>query len=208
MDISSESLRRYFYENFPDQLMRIEHSAPDGYVRHVVMKDASVEFFGIHGWKSIRKDLLRIPQQHHAPFILSLFMIVVVDQCLYTYFNAAYPAWRQATNYPKFGWANYQPHNENPFKLLWIPEHKKLIKVSDVTDLLPTFVSFMLSETTRYLKNWVPGVEPTKFFECICHDDSYAFSKGAILASFKTEFERQRPTFEPTSSNGQIGPLQ
>jgi hypothetical protein len=55
MDRSSESLRRYFYENFPDQLTRIEHSAPDGYVRHVVMKDASVEFFGIHGWKSIGK---------------------------------------------------------------------------------------------------------------------------------------------------------
>lgn len=174
--------------------MRIEHHAPDGYVRHVVMNDESAVFFGNNAWKSIGKDLVRIPRQHQAPFILCLFMIVLTDQCLYTYFKDAYPTWRQTTNYPKFGWAYCRPHNENPFKLLWIPEHKNLLKVSDVTELLPAFVSFMLSETTHYLRDCLPNVEPVKFFECIYQDEAYAFSKGLIVAGFKAEFEKQRPT--------------
>ncbi len=148
-------------------------------------------FFGGRHWKHVFGDLAKVPRQDFPHFILSLFMIVLTDQCLYTYQRDMYKLWREKTNYPKFGWSGFGPHNENPFMLLWIPEKEKIIDPDYLNKFMAEFVKFMVNETICFLKENLPTLEPNQFFNCIKQDSAYSFHTGQTVECFKREFEKE-----------------
>ncbi|OGV68000.1 MAG: hypothetical protein A2283_10695 [Lentisphaerae bacterium RIFOXYA12_FULL_48_11] len=107
-------IKDYFYGQFPEHLQQLEYQRPNDVVRENIMRDSTVVFFGGRDWENVRADLQRIPDIDRPLFILCLLMVVLTDQCLYSYFHDHYSNWRSKTSYPKFGWSGFGPHNENP----------------------------------------------------------------------------------------------
>ena len=182
-------MRDYFYNTFPNHLRLLAFCRPSQIVRERIMRDESVVFFGGSDWESVSDDLLRIPEGDRPYFILSLFMVVLTDQCLYTYQRNSYQVWRQKTNFPKFGWSGFGPHNENPLKILWAPEREHAVIIDEILNLIPNFVRFMLEETRNFFDDKIPEIDTLGYFECIKQDSAYAFNEGQILRCFKAEFE-------------------
>ena len=143
-------------------------------------------FFGGREWCCVAKEVVRVPHRMRAHFVLSLFMIVVSDQALYTYFHPSYDRWRMRTNYPKFGWSGFGCHNENPCHLLWAPEKERALDPGALHALLPEFVSFFIAETTDYFQKHLPDVRPREFFDAIQRDEKFAnFSDGTVVSALK-----------------------
>jgi len=182
-------MREYFYRRFPAQLAGLEYQRPNEVLRLQMMRDPAVVFFGGSDWENVRGDLAAIPEEDRARFILSLFMVVVTDQALYTYFKEAYESWRKVTNFPKFGWSGFGPHNENPFKLLWAPEREGTGNHDELISLIPEFVRFWVEETGAFFREHVQGVDMARYFEAICNDEGYAFDRGSVVPRLKAEFE-------------------
>jgi len=182
-------MRDYFHDRFPIQLQQIPLRRPNDVVRGHIMRDESVVFFGGQDWRNVASDLRRVPPSDQVKFILSLFMIVLTDQCLYTYFQHAYIDWKRITNFPKFGWAGFGPHVENPFKLLWAPEREGLVDPNDAIEVMPQFVDFLLTETDDYFANRIPNVDRNHYYNSIRQDSAYEFNEGNIIPSFKESFQ-------------------
>jgi hypothetical protein len=116
-------------------------------------------------------------------------MAVLTDQLLYTYFQDSYDSWRTRTNFPKFGWSGFGPHNENPFKILWAPERERVINDDEVLALVPEFVRFLVDETKSYFRDYLPAMDVQAYFDAVKQDRGYAFDQGAIVRRVKAEFE-------------------
>lgn len=182
------SFAHYFYEEFRGHLSRIEHKQPSPQVREI-MGDPNAVFVGDMDWGNVVADLGRIPPERRAYFVLSLFMITLTDQVIYTYFRAQYPDWRLATNFPKFGWSGYGPHNENPFILLWAPEREAVLNPNEVLPILPEFAQFYFTATADYLRTRLPAVAITDFFWHLAADPGYSFSMGTLAPAFRQSLE-------------------
>ena len=178
-------MNAYFYKQFPSQLALLTFSRPNNIVREHIMKDDAVVFFGGRDWENAKADLSRISEIDRPKFILSLFMIVITDQCLYTHFRQTYQTWRQKTNSPKFGWSGLGPHNENPFKIIWAPERDNVVDPNLMITILPDFVAFMKSETKNYFSNNLSSIPAESFFSAIKNDEAYAFAEGIVVPKLK-----------------------
>ncbi len=182
-------MRDYFYEKFPSQFSSIATQRPNGTVRGHILADPSVIFFGGADWKNVAKDLNAIPMSDRSRFVFALFMVVLTDQALYAHFRDSYDAWRRRTNFPKFGWSGFGPHNENPFKILWAPEREGLIDSKEFLGAIPEFVRFFMDETTSCFRQYLPEVDLLAFFNAIKIDSGYTFHEGEIVSRVKEEFE-------------------
>jgi len=185
------TFRNYFLNTFPKHLQLLKRHQPNEVVRECIMKDNGVMFFGGRDWNSVADDLSQIPHNDRPKFILSLFMEVMMDQCLYTYQPNVYPGWRMKTNLPKFGWSGLGPHHENPLKILWAPERERIVTEDDVINILHEFIVFMLEETNQFFADNAITVNTLDFLQYFINDNSYAFSEGNIVQRFKREFQRQ-----------------
>jgi len=183
-------MRDYFYTKFPWQLGKVKLQKPNEIVREM-LEDENIVFFGGPEWEGISDDLSTVPRIDRSHFILSLLMVVLTDQCIYTYYKESYPTWRRRTNYPKFGWSGFGPHHENPFKVLWAAEREMIIEPELVINLLPEFVTFYLDETKRFFVETLPHIDYISFVNSIKQDPAFAFDQGQIVQSFKTEFIKQ-----------------
>lgn len=181
----------YFYNIFPQQLRSLEFHKPNQIVREHIMRDNTVVFFGGQDWKTVSDDLSHIPLKDRPHFILSLFMMALTDQYLYTYKPNAYQLWREKTNFPKFGWSGFGSHNENPLKLLWAPEKENAINTDEVLGLMPHFVNFLTEETNTYFRKNLPDIDfdLENYLQRIKNDSAYLFNDGQIVQCFKSEFE-------------------
>jgi hypothetical protein len=179
----------YFYGRFPLQLARLTFRRPNDVVCEQIMRDPGVVFFGGPDWENVATDLGTVPETDRPRFILSLFMVVLTDQALYTYFRDAYEAWRRRTNFPKFGWSGFGPHNENPFKILWAPEREGIIDIHGLLALIPEFMRFFVGETRTYFRQHLPAVGVRNYFDAIRGDRGYAFHQGVVVPRVKAEFE-------------------
>lgn len=183
------SFAEYFYNRFPIDLRRIEKQEPNPIVRDEIMRDPSAIFFGGPEWQNVSTDLPRVPQENRGRFILSLFMVTLTEQVIYTYHRNNYEMWRAGTGFPKFGWSGYGPHHENPFILLWAPEREGVIQPNEVLPLLPEFVRFYLEATASYFRQHLPAIQMTDFLWGLMSDPEYRFNRGAIAPAFRSHFE-------------------
>lgn len=182
-------MHEYFYHTFPSQLTKLKFHHPSNIVREKIMRDSAVVFFGGPNWDSVRSDLAPIPDDDRSKFILSLFMIVLTDQALHTYHRDSYDAWRAQTNYPKFGWSGFGPHNENPFKILSAPEREQIVDVDQVLAIVPQFVRFLVEETRSFFGQHLPDVDVVAYFDAIRRDEGFTFNQGSVVPAVKGQLE-------------------
>ena len=182
-------MRDYFFGRFPSQLGLLAFRRPDSVVLEHIMRDPSVVFFGGADWENVANDLRQVPENDRPQFVLCLFMVVLTDQALYTYFRDSYDGWRRRTNFPKFGWSGFGPHNENPFKLLRASERNQVVSTDSILNLIPRFVRFFVDETTEYFQQHLPAVDVGGYYRAIRVDVGYAFNQGVVVPRFKAEFE-------------------
>jgi hypothetical protein len=185
-----KQLYDYFYHSFPAQLAKLDLQTPNETILEVE-RDSALVFSGGREWEHVRADLAKVPEADRSLFILSLFMVVLTDQALYTYFPQSYETWRQHTMFPKFGWSGFGPHNENPFWILRVPEREGLIASDAVIGLIPEFVRFLAEETTTRFRQWLPAIDVTAYFNALRGDKDYAadFAESTIIPRFKKELD-------------------
>jgi len=181
-------MHNYFYDTFPKHHALLNCSQPNRIERDI-MQDSSVVFFGGPDWSNVADDLSKIPYDDRPRFVLSLFMVVLADQCLYTYQRDAYSVWRRMTNYPKFGWSGFGSHNENPLKILWAPEREEAMSARSTIDMMSSFVDFFLTETNKFFTENLPNVNLSDYFNAMRQDAEYAFDEGEIVRCFKNELD-------------------
>ena len=175
--------------HYTQHLSKVKFLRPSDIVRESIMQDETVVFFGGQDWRNVQADLSPIQEEYKSKFVLSLFMIVLTDQALYTHGREHYDIWRAHTSYPKFGWSGFGPHFENPFKILWAPERDGLIDVEQTITLMENFVSFLIEETNSFFEKKQLTLDTKLYFEKICNDGGYAFNQGEIIPAFKDKLE-------------------
>ena len=181
------AIQIYFENEFPSDLQKINFQQPNS-VLQGILRTGDTPFFGGEDWMYCRENLSSVPAKNRNYFILSIFMIVLTDQCLFSCHRNVYEQWRERTHFPKFGWVGFGIHNENPFKLLWIPEREKIVDIDDMELVMPEFVDFFKYKICTYLPEI--NVSPNLFFENIRRDPAYQFDEGVVLKTFKSEFEK------------------
>ena len=187
-------LKDYFHNKFKYDLRRIVvGKRATGFEKEYI-------FFGGHEWSHFAHDMQVIPQEERHPlFILSLFMIILTDQALYTYEKDLYPMWRQSTGFPNFGHWGFGPHNENPLWILAKAGTHDELRVRTI-ELIPEFVKFLIEETERYFEQiFATKIDMSKYFTEILNDNAYKISShkpeaeelrnSQSVATFKKCFE-------------------
>ena len=182
----------YFYSIFPHQLRMLPCENPPNHINEIFRLD-NAPFFGGENWNQVKEDLSGIPESDRVRFILSLFMIIVTDQTLYTYSSTTYDAWRAATRYPKFGYFGFGLLNENPLKLLWAPENAELIDAAVLIAQMPEFVDFLVTETERVVvgNGYAPSLEI--HFANMRNDPAWTFNEGTVVPAFKAALDARFP---------------
>ena len=178
------TLKRYFSKDFQKdlgtlQLMNVPQVLKD------IFHDKDLLCFGGKDWQHVAEDLKQIAVHDRPRFVLSLLAVVLTDQCMQTYFKSSYPQWRAQTNYPKFAWMRFGLYNENPLKLLSVPERAGLLPVAQTLALMPEFVDFYLALMSDYLKKNMPNTSPELFFQSVFKDSIMQLEGGLVLAAFK-----------------------
>ena len=177
-------IRDYFYNDFPSQLRIIT----DG-IRHEKINSKYV-FFGGDEWKYFEEDMQKVPTENRPAFLLSLFMIILTDQAVYTYIPDLYHLWEAMTEFPKFGYCGTGPHNENPLWILAKADTDAELS-QKVQALLPEFAKFLIDETKSYFA-YIFGdhIDLAKYFKVIIGDGGY--HGGYQIASKRPEDEELR----------------
>ena len=178
------TFKRYFSKDFSKDLATLQ-LGPVPQVLKDIFHDQGLLCFGGKDWKNVAQDLESIAVHDRPRFVLSLLAMVLTDQCMQTYFKSSYPTWRAQTNYPKFAWMRFGLYNENPLKLLAVPERAGLLPVAQTLALMPEFVSFYLELVADYLQKNMPQVTPEVFFQSVFKDGIMQLDDGVVLAAFK-----------------------
>jgi hypothetical protein len=180
-------IQTYFQNQFPGHLRKMNFNRPNEIVLNEMLQDPNAMFFGGKDWRNIEEDLSSIPESDKPAFVLSLFMIIITDQCIHSHFKDRYPDWHRKTMFPKFGWTGFGYHMENPMKILWIPEKRELINPDAVIALIPSFISFFKKETESYMNQHLPDIETATFFKAILNDADFKFNYGSVNKEVKNE---------------------
>ena len=178
------TLKRYFSKDFQQDLGTLKlMNVPQ--VLKDIFHDKDLLCFGGKDWQHVAQDLEPIAVHHRPRFVLSLLAVVLTDQCMQTYFKSSYAQWRAQTNYPKFAWMRFGLYNENPLKLLSVPERSGLLPVAQTLALMPEFVDFYVALMSDYLKKNMPHTTPEQFFQSVFKDSIMQLEGGLVLAAFK-----------------------
>ena len=102
-------------------------------------------------------------QERRRCFATALYFTVLIDQVMFTHFQADYDTFRRLTAYPKFrgdcpGSCGYHIHPENVFAALaqpagsrkddWLPEHEVIIR-----EAVPTMKGEVLTFFREHMSN-------------------------------------------------------
>ena len=182
------SIGEYFYKRFPADLARIEVIKPG------LLAMESAVFFGGSGWGNVRGDLARISKGNRERCVLSLFMVTMTEQVIYTYHRDCYEAWRSRTAFPKFGWSGLGFHHENPFILLQRPVDEEIVTAEKLCSLIPEFTHFYLQATQECFMVHLPQIQMGRFLRVLMNDHDYVQAGGRVALEFKRclEVEVQR----------------
>lgn len=130
-------------------------------------------FFGGQSWEKAEGDLAAIEIAFRPHFVLSLFMVIITEQCLHARFPAAHRVWRASTGFPLFGWSGFGVQNENPFHILHAPAVVGLVDAAAAVALVPAFSTFFRAEVAEYFADNGINVHPSDFFAALRSDETY-----------------------------------
>ena len=134
-------------------------------------------------------------------FLLSLFMIILTDQAVYTYEENLRQIWRKKTMFPNFGHWGFGPHNENPLWILAKADTNAELSAR-VNALMPEFAKFLVEETQEYFaKIFGDKIDMKGYFAAILNDSGYKITSqrpeneelrnSKTIATFKQCFETE-----------------
>ena len=176
-------LASYFQQPFPMHLSQLQ-LRPANQVLRDLFHDPLLVIFGGRDWAHVQQDLAPIPRAQRAHCVYALLAIVLTDQCLQRYFRSAYPVWREATAYPKFGWTGFGLHAENPYKLLSVAESSGMVDPEALLALLPEFVEFFRELVSAHFSRELPTVDVQQFFQRLLDDGINLHRSGSVLPRF------------------------
>lgn len=194
------TLKRYFSKDFQKDLATL-HLMDVPQVLKDIFNDQELLCFGGKDWVHVSKDLAPMAPLDRPRFVLSLLAVVLTDQCMQTHFKSSYAQWREQTNYPKFAWVRFGLYNENPLKILSMPERAGLLSVDQTLALMPEFVAFYLELMGDYLQQNMPHISLERFCQAILKDGIMELEDGQVLAAFKHAFKQA--VFPSASENWQ-----
>lgn len=178
------SIERYFNKAFPQDIGRLQFR-PVSQVVKDIFHDQALVLFGGADWENVRADLQDIAPEDRPKFVLCLFAVVLTDQCMHRYFKPSYACWRADTLYPKFGWNRFGLFNENPLKLLAVPELAGLLDAQATVALMSEFVVFYRQLVSDYLQRNLRHIGCGQFLSALLQDDILQFNQGQIVAEFR-----------------------
>jgi hypothetical protein len=199
------SIVSYFNHGFQRDIGKLQFSEVPQVLKEI-LNDKDLIQFGGKNWFRAQDDLDDIEAELRPMFILCLFALVATDQCMQTYFKQHYADWRAQTAYPKFGWTRFGLYNENPLKLLSVPEQAKLIDVTKTCGLMHDFVDFYRTLVVDYCHQHAPQLSADLFFSRLLQDDIFSMGEGQVVAAFKQAAPAliQGRTLDASASEGYL----
>jgi hypothetical protein len=178
------SIVQYFNRGFQKDIPKLQFiQAPQ--VLKDILDDPHLILFGGKNWRTVQEDLKTIDPAVRPMFVLCLFALVATDQCMQTYFKYHYGDWRAQTAYPKFGWTRFGLYNENPLKLLSVPEQAECVDADQTAALMHEFVGFYRTLVADYCDLHSPELSADLFFSKLLQDDIFSRGEGQLVAAFK-----------------------
>ena len=134
----------------------------------VFMPDSRCPYFG-HSWEHDCSNLNKISTQHRGMFLICLYFTVLVDQTMYTHYQASYKEFEEMTRYPKFcqGLGQFQ---KNPRGILSVPVVEGFVAASEVESHLSEGMGLFVEEGVSFLKDHMPAINSKEFFEKLIYD--------------------------------------
>lgn len=193
------TLESYFNSSFQTDVAKLQFRVVPQVLKDI-LHDQDLVLFGGKNWSAVQEDLAHIKPENRSLFILSLLILVATDQCMQSYFKSHYPHWRAQTAYPKFGWTRFGLYNENPLKLLSIPEMAGLLDAKETCSLMPEFVLFYRQQIQEYARMHCPGLTADYFFEKLCRDAIFDLEEGEVVNAFKRSMMGLLQTYSPAGA--------
>lgn len=169
-------MEQYLNNQFPTDLRRLQFSSPNQVVQEnleLFQVDQHTIFFGGQDWSNLEQDIAHIDQDKLDWFFLCLFTITTIDLILFSYFQAYYPVFRNATRYPKFGWSGFGLHFENPKKLLTVPEAQGRLNRVLLDQQLDEYLPLLVNRCDAFFTA-TPGAPTTlQFLTAILEDTDF-----------------------------------
>lgn len=178
------SIVKYFNHGFQRDIGKLQFSEVPQVLKDI-LNDKDLIQFGGKNWSRVEDDLKNIDVELRPMFVLCLFALVATDQCMQTYFKQHYADWRAQTAYPKFGWTRFGLYNENPLKLLSVPEQMQLVDAAKTSALMREFVGFYRTLVTDYCRLHAPQLSADLFFSRLLQDDIFSAGEGQVVDAFK-----------------------
>lgn len=199
------SIVKYFNHGFQRDIGKLQFSEVPQVLKDI-LNDKELIQFGGKNWSRVEDDLKNIDVELRPMFVLCLFALVATDQCMQTYFKQHYADWRAQTAYPKFGWTRFGLYNENPLKLLSVPEQAHLVDAEQTCALMREFVGFYRSLVADYCHLHAPRLSADLFFTRLLDDDIFAMTEGRVVAAFKQAAPAliQGRTLDASASEGYL----
>ncbi|MDP4614325.1 MAG: hypothetical protein NWS97_11100 [Limnohabitans sp.] len=178
------SIVKYFNHGFQRDIGKLQFVEVPQVLKDI-LNDQDLIQFGGKNWSRAQVDLENIDVAVRPMFVLCLFALVATDQCMQTYFKPHYGGWRAQTAYPKFGWTRFGLYNENPLKLLSVPELEGLVDSEQTCALMREFVGFYRTLVADYCHLHAPQLSADLFFSRLLQDDIFTLCEGRAVAAFK-----------------------
>jgi len=155
MHVIDPVIRAYYHNEFPRDLRRF-------------IPQLDLPYFG-HSWQSDCGGLVKIAPEHRAKFLVCLYFTVLMDQGVYSHFQALYASFERLTRYPKFchGLGQFQ---KNPRQILDSPVTLGLVSQDAVSQLIPAGMELFVSEVIDFCQRHFPELQPEVFFDKLVHD--------------------------------------
>jgi hypothetical protein len=177
------NIANYFNQGFQRDIGKLQFSEVPQVLKDI-LNDKDLIQFGGRNWSKVDTDLKDIDVELRPMFVLCLFVLVATDQCMQTYFKQHYANWRAQTAYPKFGWIRFGLYNENPLRLLSVPEKLQLLDAKQTCALMREFVGFYRTLVADYCHVHAPQISADAFFSKLLQDDIFSRGEGEVVAAF------------------------
>lgn len=195
-------LSKYFYKKYADDLAVFISCAKKEEVPDYLGR--TLTFFGGINGEYIERDSRVIPEEDRADFLFSMFMMILMDQSIYTFAEKKkikiYESLSMSeTSCYKLGGNGFGPCGINPFFVLYMADEKSQQKMREE---MKENVEFLISETIRFFEQ-SPLFDKKEFFRFILQNPAYLlaergnqralpeFKDNETIKLFKQEFEKQ-----------------